>query len=245
MVRVLILEDNKESLKAITAMVRQVSEEIEVLPADSVLKAQSYLEQETDRINAFFLDINLDEKNEYDIGGIEFARIVRSHKAHAFTPIVMITSIANLELQAYRELHCYQYILKPYQQDAIEKLIRDVLFQAGGSIEESVTVKKDGINYKITCRHIICVKAITRGVELTLASQNGKGVEVMSVPYLTIHKLLEQLPEDIFIQTHRMYVVNKEYIDYIDYVNRVIKLKNGIEVEIGVTYKNEVKKRID
>ena len=175
MIRVLILEDNKESLKAITAMVRQVSAEIEVLPADSVLKAQTYLDQTQQRINAFLLDINLDAENENDQGGIEFARKIRNYKAYAFTPIVMITSIANLELQAYRELHCYQYIIKPYEPE----------------------------------------------------------------------ELMKQLPEDMFIQTHRMFVVNKDHIESVDYVNRFIQMKHQITVEIGVTHRNEIKDSIN
>lgn len=245
MIRVLILEDNKKSLQAITAMVKQVSAQIEVLPADSVLKAQAYLDETQQRIHAFLLDINLDAGNEDDQGGIEFARKVRRYKAYAFTPIVMITSVANLELQAYRELHCYQYILKPYQPEDVEKLIKDVLFQAGGSVQQSITVKKDGINYKIVCSRIICIKAITRGIELTLLSKNGKDVETMTIPYLTIHKLKEQLPEDMFIQTHRMFVVNKEHIEAVDYVNRFIQMKHQITVEIGVTHRNEIKNRIN
>lgn len=39
-----------------------------------------------------------------------------------------------------------------------------------------------------------------------------------------------------------MCVVNKDYIDYIDMVNSLIKLKNGELVEIGTTYKNGLRK---
>ena len=64
---------------------------------------------------------------------MEFAREVRNDSRYVFTPVIMITSLASLELAAYRELHCYQYILKPYQREEIEKLIQKVLFQTGES----------------------------------------------------------------------------------------------------------------
>ncbi len=74
------------------------------------------------------LDINLDMNDKEDISGITFAREVRMRREYAFTPIVMITSLANMELTAYRELHCYQYLIKPYNEKDIEKLAGKLLF---------------------------------------------------------------------------------------------------------------------
>ena len=42
-----------------------------------------------------------------------------------------------------------------------------------------------------------------------------------------------------------MCVVNQDYIDYVDTVNGLVSLKNGGRTEIGVTYKNEMKKRLN
>lgn len=244
MIRVLVVEDNKDSLNILTNILSKISEDIKVLTATSMKEAEEILKNNTGKMNAFLLDINLDENDENNNDGIVFAKKVRTFKEYAFTPIVMITSLANLELQSYREFHCYQYILKPYEASEIEKLMKDVLFQAGASVESSIVVKKDGINYKILCKNIICITAVTRGVKLTLVSQNKQGFEEMTVPYLSIRQLMEKLPKEEFIQCHRMFVFNKNYVDNIDYVNRIIMLTNSIELEIGVTYKNEIKKQI-
>ena len=85
---------------------------------------------------------------------------------------------------------------------------------------------------------------MTRGIELTLVSQNKEGHEEMKVPYVSIKQLMEKLPVEKFFQCHRMYVVNKDFIDYVDLVNRIIHLKINEDIEIGVTYKNEVKEQI-
>ena len=64
----------------------------------------------------------------------------------------------------------------------------------------------------------------------------------MKIPYLTIVKLMEQLDCDDFIQCHRMFVVNKKYIENVDFVNRMIKMEHYDEIiEIGGTYKNNLK----
>ena len=77
--------------------------------------------------------------------------------------------------------------------------------------------------------------AIPRGVCLVLKK------ETMKVPYLSIKQIMEKLPEGQFVQCHRMYVVNRSFIDYVDIVNRIIRMKNLQEVEIGVTYKTEIR----
>lgn len=238
MINILLLEDNVQSLKVLKKIVESVSAEITTVAVSSLEEAREALMQKHQTFQAFLLDINLNVEDEADESGIVLAKEIRRHKQYAFTPIVMITSIANLELQAYRELHCYQYILKPYQQQEIVKLIHKLLFQTGESIDASIVVKRDGINYKLLCKDIIYVQAIPRGVSIRLAK------EEMKVPYLSIKQLMEKLPTDQFIQCHRMYVVNQDYIEYVDMVNGMIKLQNDEQVEIGVTYKNEVRSRL-
>ena len=134
MTKIMILEDSIDSLKALKAIVESISKDIAVIPVKSLEEARAALQDEANLFQAFLLDINLDEQRPQDASGIEFAREVRNDSRYVFTPVIMITSLASLELAAYRELHCYQYILKPYQREEIEKLIRKVLFQTGDRV---------------------------------------------------------------------------------------------------------------
>lgn len=238
MTRILVLEDNRDSLKALQIMIEKISPDIFVASAGSLDEAERVLESAKEPFHAFLLDINLNEADTEDTAGLDFAMKIRRMRQYAFTPIVMITSLASLELRAYRELHCYQYIVKPYQEEEIQKLIRKVLFQTGEATEPFVLVKKDGINYKLLCKDIIAIRAIPRGVDIVLSK------ETMSVHYLTIKQLMEKLPKEQFLQCHRMFVVNREHIEYVDAVNGLIHMKNGMEAEIGVTYKNRVKEAL-
>ena len=241
MTRILILEDSKDCLNAVTVMVEKVSGHVCAVPVNSLEEARAALNDGTQPpFQAFLLDINLDIDDKDDISGITFAREVRMKKEYAFTPIIMITSLANMELTAYRELHCYQYLVKPYNEEDIQKLIGKLLFlsQQGETRDAFVVVRKDGINYKLFCKDIVCIKAIPRGVDFVLLKEDLK------VLYLSIRQLLEKLPSDKFLQVHRMCVVNQDYIDYVDTVNGLISMKSGEQVEIGITYKNEVKKKL-
>lgn len=239
MTRIMILEDSEDSLKALTVMIENVSNKVVAVPVKSLEEAREVLQNTDEIFQAFLLDINLCRENSDDTSGITLAREIRQRTQYAFTPIIMITSLANLELQAYRELHCYQYILKPYAEEDIIKLIKNLLFQMGETGEPFILVKKDGINYKIFCKDIVYIKAVPRGVSIVLAK------EEMKIPYTSIRQLMEKLSKEQFFQCHRMYVINRNYIDYVDMVNGIIKLTISGEVEIGVTYKNEIRRRIN
>ncbi len=240
MIRIFILEDQEMSRKALKELIVSTGhqEEIEVDSASSFEEGRHYVESNA-MYDAFFLDINLDERNPSDESGLELARLIRSYEKYEFTPVIMVTSVVNLEMAAYRELHCYQYLLKPYVEEDVKKVVKKLLAMRNVKEEKTIVVKKDGINYRIKCNAIVYIQAVPRGVCLYLKKES------MKIPYLTIVKLMEQLPQDDFIQVHRMFVVNKKYIENVDFVNRMIKMGGYDElVEVGGTYKQKLKEEL-
>ena len=236
MARIFVLEDEEHSRKALVQMLLKISDEITVDAAANLTEARLLLDS-TVSFDLFLLDINLNPKDSEDISGILLAEGIRAIEQYAFTPLVMVTSVAGLEMEAYRKLHCYQYLVKPYDEKEIESLVQKVLFHIHKDKKEYILVKKNGINYKILCDDIEFCKAIPRGVCLYL-----KG-EKMEIPYLSIHKLKEKLPEKYFFQCHRMFVVNKRAVKYYDLVNQVIQVNGYNEfIDIGVTFKAEVRR---
>lgn len=236
MARILVLEDDDTARGALARMIKSVSEEITVEQAGTLTQARSLLGGSVS-FDLFFLDIHLEPEIEDDTSGIVFAEEIRSREQYTFKPIVMITSVAALEMDAYRRLHCYQYIVKPYQSEEVTDVVKKALLYMHFEEVPSIIVKKNGINFKINCSEIVYCKAIPRGVCLYLVD------EVLEVPYLTVHKLLEKLPNKTFFQCHRMFVVNLQKIKYFDLVNRVIKVEGYDEIiDIGVTFKDKARR---
>ena len=118
MARILILEDENTSRTALVKMVKNISAEITVDAAADLTKARLLLGS-TVSFDLFFLDVNLKPGEEGDISGIQFAEEIRSIRKYEFTPLVMITSVAGLEMEAYRRLHCYQYVVKPDRKSVV------------------------------------------------------------------------------------------------------------------------------
>ena len=218
MTDVLILEDELTSLQALSEILTTYSDDIRVHKASSLKEAKDLLDQEI-RYGLFLLDVNLSgERFEY-----------------TFTPIVMVTAIGNMEMQAYRELHCYQYIMKPFHREQVEEVVQKVLEKESREKPPVIVVKKDGINYQLKCEDIRYLEAIPRGTRLHLVTENW------DVPYVTLRQMLLKMPKGMFTQCHRMYAVNKNEVEYYDTVNRIIRIKNCPDtVEIGVTYKSVI-----
>ena len=104
MTHVLILEDDRVSMEALEKILMEYPEDICVHAASSYDEAKALLNADT-RYGLFLLDVNLGGEDRSDIGGILFARELREQFRYAFTPVVMVTSVGAMEMQAYRELH--------------------------------------------------------------------------------------------------------------------------------------------
>lgn len=141
MTDVLILEDELTSLQALSEILTTYSDDIRVHKASSLKEAKDLLDQEI-RYGLFLLDVNLSGEDREDIGGILFAREIRERFEYTFTPIVMVTAIGNMEMQAYRELHCYQYIMKPFRREQVEEVVQKVLEKESREKPPVIVVKK-------------------------------------------------------------------------------------------------------
>ncbi len=237
--RILVLEDQKESKDALLRILGEISPSIQVIGVSCIEKAREYLARK-ERIDLFLLDVNLIEHDKEDVSGITFAMEIREQIRYEFTPIVMITSVPGMEMEAYRKIHCYQYILKPFERREVEAVVKKVMMHTKAEEGKYIVIKKDGINYKVPIREIVYIRAVPRGICIYMKKDS------MEVKYVSIKQILEKLPKEEFLQCHRMFVVHKPYIEYYDLVNRIIKMKYCSEmIDIGVTYKEEIRGQMD
>ena len=58
---------------------------------------------------------------------------------------------------------------------------------------------------------------------------------------MTLNEISNKLPKQIFVQSHRCYIVNLMYIRHIN--GNLIYMSNGTELTVSRTYRNELMKR--
>lgn len=69
--------------------------------------------------------------------------------------------------------------------------------------------------------------------------------DVLEIPYKTCEEIMREVDSELFIQCSRYTIINKKYMEEIDYTNRYIKLKYVKHpVEIGTVMKSRLKEKI-
>lgn len=235
---VLIVEDNVRSMEMLVKIIENLRTGVEIKTASS--QEEAAILAMKFNIDLFMLDIILNASNPGDVSGMKFAEYIRTLQKYKYTPIIFITALEDPELHAYSDLHCYYYVEKSYDVEKVSSVISEALeFPAVHNEPQNVFFRKDGILYKKEISEILYIENSRAGQ--TVYCSNGN----LKLPYKPNYKILEELASDKFIQCSRYHIINYDYIDKIDTVNRYILLK-GVKtpIEIGNSFKKKFLKDI-
>lgn len=235
---VLIVEDQPRSREMLIKIIKELRDDVIIKTASSQEEASALAMRNS--IDLFMLDIILNSSNPSDVSGIQFAEYIRTFPKYKYTPIIFITALEDPEFHAYSDLHCYSYVEKPYDAKKVATVISEALaFPKSSEEPHNVFFRKDGILYKKEISEIIYIENSRAGQ--TVYCTNGN----LKLPYKPSKVILEELGSDKFIQCSRYYIVNRDYIERIDTVNRYIQLKNVKEqIEFGNTFKKKFLKEV-
>jgi len=230
---VLIIEDNIASMDMLAKIVNEVEPEITVYRA--VNQDEAYAHAMRISIDLFLIDIMLDPKNPGDVSGMRFANRIRRVEKYKFVPMIFITALEDARLYAYSDLHCYYYLEKPYDAKKARQVIVEALeMPLKKKNSEDVFFRKDGIIFRKSVSEVVYIENMRTGQ--TVRFTDGK----LELQYKPSKVIMEELDCDKFLQCSRSTIVNRDFIEVIDVVNRYIGLKNNFgQLEIGITFKKK------
>ncbi len=225
--RVMIVEDDNSTRELLTEIVRTVDKE-------AVIKTFSSMEGVYDtamtmHIDLFLLDIIMGQGSSAEMAGMQFADKLRSVAQYEYTPIVFITSLEDAQFYAYRKLHSFGYIEKPFNIEEVKSVVQNALkYSEAKKKDNQLFLRRNGIWYSVKCSEIVYLECIRR--KINFYKSNG---EVIVINYKTLKQILEEAEYDSLFQCGRNIVINIDYVEHIDIVNRCIKMK-GIDEPIGI-----------
>lgn len=230
---ILIVEDNPRSREMLIKIIKNIRDDV-IIKAASNQEDASVLAMKNN-IDLFMLDIILNSANPADVSGMQFAEYIRSFPRYKYTPIIFITALEDPELHAYSDLHCYYYVEKPYNARKVADVISEALEIPKMDDEpRKFYFRVEGILYKKEVSDIIYIDNTRAGQ--VIYCTNGD----LHLPYKPMKKILEELASDKLIQCNRNNIVNVDFIDKIDTVNRYIHLKRIKDpIELGNAYKKK------
>lgn len=195
----------------------------------SAAKAEiAWEELQNNKTDLILLDINLaGPKN-----GVWLAQQVRKHLN---IPIVFLTAYGDQNtLKEVLETNPNGYLMKPYQEPTLLTTITIALNNFSSKQEVSTTFEKDtSLNDFIYIKDkYLKVKLFFKSIHYVKSDGNYLDVVLENKKYVIRSKLsafLNELPDNIFYQTHRRYIVNVTKInalgkDFIQLENEVIPL---------------------
>lgn len=236
MKKILVLEDNHAILTRLTDIIKEIDIKNVVYPFDNVKDAyQCALEKV---INLFIIDIILDTSSPGDSSGLSFVDNLRKINHYGLVPVIFVTSLEDARLYTYENLHCYSFIEKPFDEDKLKHLIEQCLyFSISKNVTKTLYFRKDGIILAVEREDIVYVESIRHILHI-----HTRQKDTMTIPYITLKRILEDIDSSDFIQCSRSTIVNRRFVSNIDVPNRMIQLKNSYgSVEIGISFKKAIR----
>lgn len=241
MKRILILEDNVDSREYMEKIVRDACQEQDLIFACANVE-DAYRYAANSNIDLFIIDIMMKTGAVNDVSGLIFVEHMRERQCYLFTPIIFVTALQDLNRYTIEHLRCHTFIEKPYDNQKVRDIVAEaLLFPGKRPVRKYYSFKQDGIIVQIASNEFVYAEVDQH--RIVLHKSNG---EAEKITYMSLHRLLEEIGDNDIFQCSRNTVVNRAYIDKVDFVNRVISLKDELgSIEIGVTYKNNVRQILE
>lgn len=229
---ILLVEDNLNQAEILKVNLLKGSEDLNIILASNSKDAFEFALKY--RIDLFILDIGLPDKS-----GLILADEIRKLPGYKLTWIIFITAFDQYLPKAFKKVHCYDYITKPYDikkvKDLTNVLLQNKIIPVKENSEELLTVNCKNILFRISSRDILYIEVYHKTCSIY------KHLRKYEIKRLSLKEVHSKLPEKHFIQCSKSTLVNINYIDYIEKenVNWKISLLNYPEkLIVGKNYRD-------
>ena len=224
--RIVICDDETEDLKNVNDLVMSCCQK-NGIDAKTILftrgdECLQYLREKSARL--VLLDIYLQ-----DISGCEVARMLRGFDDKC--AIAFVTSSREYALDGFEVGACH-YLVKPFTEEQIEQtLVRCNLIEHRE--KKYLTLNNNHVGIKVDLGLIVYIEVYDKQSIIHL--RDGRTLKT----YQTLSELARDLDGDVFLRTHRSYLVNMSYIHLVQTTEFI--LTTGEKVPIRQAGRKEIK----
>ncbi len=215
---IILVEDDDMQREILRKMIVTKYEAIEIYEADSENSALEIINKYD--INIFLIDISLKESS-----GLELATKIRNIPKYELSPLIFLTTHVDYMLQAFKQIHCYDYIIKPYNKEDVLAMLNKFILYENTSLNNS----NDNLNKNNDRKVSIILKngiyAVIKIDDIVFIEIKGRVVEVNTINGIyeanntSLKKIMKLIDCKYIIQSHRAFAINKNYICKIEKIN--------------------------
>lgn len=206
---ILIVEDDNIQRQNFTKMMQGIKQNLTIYEAedkDDALKISN-----ENIIDIFYIDIFL--KNS---SGLDLAIDLRKIYKYEFSWIIFLTTHVEYITQAFKEVHCYDYILKPYDKEKLLDISNRIISRSGSNtvVERKYAIfdLKEGIFIKVYVDEILFIEVNSR--TCTVHTKKGS----YEVKGISLKHSLKLINSNAIVKSHKSFAVN------INYITKIVKL---------------------
>ena len=175
---------------------------------------------ESKRIDLLFLDIEMPL-----VTGIQLLKEL----AHP-PKVIFTTAYAEHAVQGY-ELDAVDYLLKPFGVERFRRAVKKAEDRIEPQDDGHLVVREKEGQQKLPYRDILYIEASGDYMKVYTT-------ERYYLVHMTMKKLEESLPADLFVRAHKSYIVALAHIRHLK--TESLLLKDGIEIPVSGFYKDAV-----
>lgn len=237
---IILVEDDFTERSILKKLILSTYKFINIYEADSEISALNIIKE--NHINLFFIDIDLKESS-----GLELAIKIRDIPEYQFKQIIFLASYMEHIIQAFKQIHCYEYILKPYNKKNIQAVLNKLIPNENNNLnddlakdenEEIIIILKNGAYAGIKLNEIVFIEVIGKNCEINTIS----GMYIANK--ISLKKILKLINCKCIIQSHRAFAINTNYICKIEKLDRRLSIlyfnKYSKTALLGYKFKDSV-----
>ena len=237
MAQILLVEDDTTASELIRQYTEALCGKHQLTTVSTATAALNWSDKHS--VDLFILDIQLP-----DYRGTELGKQIRTMPRYRFTPILFTTELAGEELGAYREIKCYDFLVKPFTQEQFTNAISAAL-DMGRQMRKTIPVlriEQKQFLFEYGLEQILYIESFGKRAVIHSISQ-GKELNDQISGY-SLARLLEMAGPGNLIQCHKSFLINPIYITKIDKGSKTLWLKNCKDaIPIGEKYQHNLRER--
>lgn len=231
MKKVVIVEDNSIEADVLEKLVSSIEENLDI--AKTGFAEEAFQIAEKEKVCLFIIDLQLN-----DYSGMELASKIRELDAHKMTPVVFITGNMSRELFAFKTYHCYDYIIKPYNEEQVTRVLKTILVNSKDD-ESVLRICTRPYTYTIKLVDILYVESINRKINVFTCKDS------YPVKGKTLTEVYKELGPD-FLKVHNSFIINTTKIFKTNYSKREIFIEGKEKpIPIGKSQLSKAKERLN
>ncbi len=196
---VVVIDDEPLAIQVILFYLKKHPEFDVLLSFTNPKIALDYILKNHTQIDLILLDIEMPE-----LKGLDVARQVPKNIEFIFT-----TAYSQFAVESY-DICALDYLLKPIKPERFQQSLNkfmELKKRPNSDLEQPFLLKIDGFSVKIFPSKILYIEAYKDYLKIFFNDGTNSGLI-----RLTMKKMESMLPDNLFIRTHRSYLVNKNAI---------------------------------